>query len=251
MVCDESKHAGPMKLLFYLTLSALLVGCSRSYSELTVSARNTFVLGEYMTSSFSADMSNRGEVPVSVALVNKREGTVTGRFVLQPGQREKVSVPADREVHIVNQARRDAYLWVELNKGVQGMRAVPLDGQVSIKPVVDKEAEASALKPEGPKSKRFRSDIPPGSCFEIGKGEWMTYEAQVTARRAPLQLRVLTYGGEEQAMAFGLGDGSTDRVTVERGNYLSLCNQAERELTVVVTLDRAVHGGRLRAALPQ
>ena len=240
-----------MRILFCLVVISLLSNCNRSYSELTVSARNTFVLGEYMTSSFSADITNRGKVPVVVALVGKQDGKVSGQFELKSGQREKVSVPADREVHIVNEARRDAEMWVELNKGVQGMRAVPLDGQIGTKPVVEDGAKAPADKPEGPKSRRFRSEIPPGSCFEIGKGEWMTYEARVTARRAPLQLRVLTYGGEEQAMAFGLGEGSTDRVTVERGNYLCLCNHKERDLTVSVTLDRAVHGGRLIPGLPQ
>ena len=237
-----------MKLLFYLALSALLVGCSRSYSELTVSAQNTFVLGEYMTSSFTADITNRGKVPVSVALVGKEDGKVSGQFELKSGQREKVSVPAHREVHIVNRGPRDANLWVEMNKGVQGMRSVALDVGAETPRSPATEAEGHAMKPEGPKSKRFRSEIPPNSCFEIGRGEWMTYEAQVKTKRAPLQVRVLRYGGEEQAMSFGLGAGSTDRVTIERGNFLCLCNQADRDLTVVVTLNRAVHGGRVISA---
>lgn len=232
-----------MRLLICLLPLLTLYRCSNSYAGLTIPARQEFVLGEYMTAKYTASVSNRGKVPVILELYDRAEARVVSDLQIIPGKSERLTVPEGREVHLLNPSGHDAELLVEMSRGVAGMRLQSLDEPPA--PAASPAGPPAADLPAGPRSHRYRRKVPPGSCLEVGRGEWMRYRARVHAAGAPVHLRVLDETGEETVMAFGLGAGSSETVALDRGEWLRLCNEGKQTLRLRVRLDKKVTGGTL------
>ena len=221
-----------MRILFPLLVLLLFISCSRSYSGLTIPAGNEFVLGEYMSTRYRATITNRGSVPVTLSLVDRQNGRAVQSVQIPPGARERLTVPPEREVRMLNSASQDAELWVELSRGVSGMRYQSPEAQSD-----------AAARPSGPRSDRHRSVIAPGDCYAIGRGEWMRNTARVHAAGAPLHLRTLDYTGQQRIMSFGIGAGSTQTVSLDLGEWLCLCNDSNRPVRAQVKLNNKVVAG--------
>lgn len=224
--------------LFHLTL----LSCGRSYSALTIPAEQTFVLGEYMSTTYTATLTNRGTQAVEVSLIRKSDGATVSSLTLDPGAEKGLRIPPDQQVEMKNRGKRDATLFVSMSKGVEGMGYKGTSDRQSVEetPPVNTAPERT-----GPLSDRFRSSVAPGECLVLGEGAWMSYTAKVSVSGSTVGLRVYDHQRLRQVMAFGLGAGSTESVDLGRGDILYLCNETERSLRVKIRLSKKVRGGRI------
>ena len=242
MICGKAKRF-TVRSLSLLVFIGTLAACSRSTAGLTIPAGQIFVLGEYMNSAYRASIRNRGDQPVTLALVRKSDGSTVRTLRIVPQTSESIAVPADKLVKMINAGAVDAQLLVEMNRGVEGMRLHSLDAPS------DRQSLPQAEDPKAKgTSQRFSAEVAPDSCYVIGDGTETGYEATVRARGGQVALRVLTSDSNQWVRGFGLGAGSRETITVGRDEALYLCNESSRILTVKVRTSQNAGKGRMVVA---
>ncbi|MGB3802377.1 MAG: hypothetical protein WA952_21325 [Lewinella sp.] len=232
-------------LLLSLLMFALLT-CSKSIAGLTIPANQMFVLGEYMTSDYSATLTNEGKQAVSLQVISQSDGQVMRSLALLPGSTERVEVISGEQVQMMNAGGEEANILVVMSKGVEGMRMQSMDGESlpALEPQVtfDLPDPVDAFRTEP--TDRFESKLSPGECYLVGEGGRTSYVAQVKTRGEALEVRVLREESSAFVRGFGLGAGSRESISIDSGEVLYLCNEGERALKMSVQLTAKLPGGR-------
>ena len=114
-----------MKKLIYIFWTALMItSCYAFKSGLTISAKQTFILGEFNNKNYSAELINRSELSIGFKTVDKKSWSVTQSFELEPKGKTKVFINKDEVAYFTNENEAAVKIDVILSKGVQGMRYV-------------------------------------------------------------------------------------------------------------------------------
>ncbi len=95
--------------LFFILLLAFCISCSTLKSDLTVQPGTRFELGGNRNGSFTVQLKNTGDVPVSVT-ERKANGQQVTLGVFNPGARQKVPFSSGSTALIANAAARPAHL---------------------------------------------------------------------------------------------------------------------------------------------
>lgn len=96
-------------------------------ANVTIPARQEFVLGEGADYAFRARLENRSGVEVGVRVVNQATGEQVSGFGLGGYGKAKIEVGADAKALLVNDSDQEVTVRVALNRNVAGMRYQPID----------------------------------------------------------------------------------------------------------------------------
>lgn len=108
-----------------LLLFAIIVSSCYSFkSGLTISANETFILGESNSKNYSAELLNISNYEVKIIGEKKLNGEYTQVFTLPPKVKVNVYVSSDEIIKFVNENDQAVKVNVKLNKEVPGMRYI-------------------------------------------------------------------------------------------------------------------------------
>ena len=114
-----------MKKLILLSLFIpLVLGCSSFKSGLTISANETFILGESNSKNYSAELLNTSDYEVKIRGEKKQNGEYTQGFGLAPKGKVTVYVSSDEIIKFINNNNLPVKVNVKMSKEVYGMRYI-------------------------------------------------------------------------------------------------------------------------------
>ncbi|MEO1021096.1 MAG: hypothetical protein AAFW89_01015 [Bacteroidota bacterium] len=114
------KSSNPLFLVLPLVFLCL-VSCSKSYSNLTIPAKQQFLLGETETSSFRVKLENKSDVIVGLE-TRTVDGEKTSGFGLDAFGTTRLSVASDEMAVLTNPSSKSIVVRVTFLDNVQGMR---------------------------------------------------------------------------------------------------------------------------------
>ena len=232
-------------LIFSLLVLAFATACSRATADLTVPARQTFLLGEASDYGYRASLRNTGSQTVTVVLRDKATDVAFQTVTLGPGESGALDVVASQEVIIDNENDGEARLFVQMSRSVQGMRYLETTDQAEptqTVPTSDQDLRTEATEAGGDSdasAKALAVTLPQNQPYVIRQGFDKAYAVDLRVRRAGLQIRVRERisGRERESLEAARG---TSWVYVRSGDELSLTATKEGSTKVVVTFDDAV-----------
>ncbi|OAV43150.1 hypothetical protein [Lewinella sp. 4G2] len=240
------------KLLFLFLFAALLTNnsCSRSTAGLQLAGQQQFLLGEYMETPYTASMRNDGPEAILITTVDKQTKAERQRVELAVGEKAELSVPPTEETRLYNFGDRESSIFINMNKTVEGMRMLDLDGD-ELPPTA--MASANAINDRAlfeAKSTRAATDkhdvqIPGGYEFVVGESSVTGYSA-----------KLINYGGKDitvsvrdkatgdQTQGFGLGKYGKVNINLGPNEQLHVENREGRERRITLQLSKEVAGAR-------
>jgi hypothetical protein len=111
----------PRLPLVFSCLLALLAGCAPTHSSLTLAPGERFELGGPGDGAFRVELTNEGDVPVSVA--EQRSGELVPLAELAPGETQTVRFEAGSAAVLTNTSGGEARIAAEIRGGALTMRA--------------------------------------------------------------------------------------------------------------------------------
>ncbi|XOV66574.1 MAG: hypothetical protein ACFHU9_13180 [Fluviicola sp.] len=114
--------AGILSGVFFLLLSLTSVIPNSNKANVTIPAKQEFVLGEEQQSSYKAKLKNAGTKTIQVNVLDKITKEQKQEFELQGSQVTTVSVQKSEIVLLQNPNNEEVLVEVKLSKSVQGMR---------------------------------------------------------------------------------------------------------------------------------
>jgi hypothetical protein len=114
--------AGILSGVFFLLLSLSSVIPNSNKANVTIPAKQEFVLGEKQQSSYKAKLKNAGTKTIQVNVLDKITKEQKQEFDLQGNQVTTVSVEKSEIVLLQNPNNEEVLVEVKLSKSVQGMR---------------------------------------------------------------------------------------------------------------------------------
>jgi len=226
-------------LTFFL---ALLTSCSRTTAGVTIPARQTFVLGEYMDDAYTAKLDNRGDQTVTVELIGKTDGQTSSSLKLAGGEGTTLSVEPDFLVHLKNTSETDADVAVVMSKNVPGMRYI--DPNEVKDPAADQPDNRvfTAAPDAGPAHESVKMAIPAGQQLVVGEGTTASYSAKISSNRE-ISVSVRDKHTGQQTQGFGMR--GVQRINVRRHEDIYLVNDGRKDATVSLRMSMPVAGKRL------
>ncbi len=238
-----------MRNFLILLFAISSFACSQSTAGLSIPARQQFVLGEYMTGSFTASMENRGSVPITVTTVDKQTGSERQRLSLPVGEKASVRVPASEEARLLNATDREADILVVMNKFVEGMSFLDLEGRPLVRIAEQEGEDAGAMpmnkEPLGAPVTSVNTTIPARQQLIVGEGSSDDYSVELSNLGGRnVEVSVLDKETGRQTQGFGLGRFGTVTVTVRPNENLHVENYDDSGCRVRLELSKPVVGAR-------
>ena len=107
-----------LSLLFVM----LLISCYALKSEITITANETFVLGESNTKNYRAEIKNTSKFKILIKGEKKQTGEFTQGIVLPPKGNLRLYVASDEVIRFINNNSQSVKLNMQFTRGVEGMR---------------------------------------------------------------------------------------------------------------------------------
>ena len=237
-----------MRILTLLLLAAVLLGCASA--GVTIPAQQTFILGEYKETGYTATLANDGKTTVRAQLVNKQSEVVSKEITIEPGTAQKVKVGADQRVHLVNANDRKALVNVRAKvAGVEGMRYVDNDPTATPETIELREGQTVAIMnapAEG--SSATTASLEPGQMLIIGEGSDGGYRVDIRNRGGDLKVAARDRQSKKQTQGFGLGRRGSETIYLRPGEELCLTNVSKRSTKVSTKTEKPVRGVRVTEA---
>ena len=112
-------------LLFFLEISLVfLYNCSTTKSGINIPANQTFLLGELNDENYSAELTNKSNLIITVKVFNKKLNQIVEKFDLEPQVKKVMQISEKWTVHFINDNDRDVTVDAILSDGVPGMRYI-------------------------------------------------------------------------------------------------------------------------------
>lgn len=112
-----------MDKIFFLC-AVLFVSCSAFKSGLTIPANETFILGEYNTKNYRAEITNTSNFKVLIEGEKKQTGEYTQGVDLPPKAKLRLYVASDEVIKFINKNNKPVKVNIQMTKGVEGMRYI-------------------------------------------------------------------------------------------------------------------------------
>lgn len=234
-------------LIFFFLLPALL---AVNDAGVTIPARQTFILGEYMNEAYNAKLINKGPQTVTVSLVSKVDGVVQQTLDLASGTSDRLQVEPAYEVHLTNDSDQPAEVQVRMSKRVSGMRYIgqdmPTEASADAQETVRQDTRVFVPKKDaGSAKEKVVVTIPVGQQLVIGEGTSASYTAELRVTR---QVKISIRDKETGAQTQGFGLRGKERVHVRRHENIYVVNESGAPVKVTVEMTKSVAGERLEAA---
>lgn len=242
-----------MRLLFSILFLTLLSisNYAQGTAGLTIPANQTFVLGEYRTTSYRASVKNIGNQNVEVVLINRDTRAAVQRIQIEAGTRQSLKVPAEQVLHMVNSGSTAAKLKVSSPvSGTEGMSY--LNAEQAPDKFRKTKIELPNLNPsafeEGTdlvESSVAKATLEPGQCMIIGEGSAGDFNVRLTNMGSGIEVSGRTKNERRQTQGFGLGKFGKVDMYLRRNEVLYLVNNSDKRSTVKAKMDRPVRGVRV------
>jgi hypothetical protein len=241
-----------MRLLFSILFFTLLStgNYAQGTAGLTIPANQTFVLGEYRTTSYRASVKNIGSQHVEVVLINRNTRVEAQRIQLEAGTRQSLKVPAEQILHLVNAGSIAAKLKV--NSPVSGTEGM---SYLNAEQTPDKVRKTKIELPTKPstvvegteliETSVAKATLEPGQSIIIGEGSAGDFNVRLTNMGSGIEVSGRTKNEGRQTQGFGLGKFGKVDMYLRPNEVLYLVNNSDRRSTVKAKMDRPVRGVRI------
>ena len=91
---------------------------------ITIPANQTFLLGELNDKNYSAELTNKSNLIITVKVFNKKSNQIVENFNLEPQVKKIMQISKKETVHLINDNDRKVIVDAILSDGVPGMRYI-------------------------------------------------------------------------------------------------------------------------------
>ena len=112
------------RIFLFLISLVFLYNCSTTKSGINIPANQTFLLGELNDENYSAELTNKSNLIITVKVFNKKSNQIVEKFDLEPQVKKVMQISKKETVHFINDNDRDVTVDAILSDGVPGMRYI-------------------------------------------------------------------------------------------------------------------------------